>query len=185
MTATLQSPRLILRHWEDRDRAPYAELATDPVVMEFLSSSARPETPDQWIDRQRARFANDGFAYWAVEARDTGQFVGAVGLSRPNYDAHFTPAVGVGWRLRRQYWGLGYASEAAAAALRYGFEELRLEEIVAVTVPANIRSQQVMRRLGMTYSAADDFDHPRLPKGDPLRRHVLFRLPRHDWLRRP
>ena len=105
MTAQLQSPRLILRHWEDRDRAPYAELATDPVVMEFLSSPARPETPDQWIDRQRARFANDGFAYWAVEARDTGQFVGAVGLSRTNYEAHFTPAVGVGWRLCRQYLG--------------------------------------------------------------------------------
>src|SRR5215472_4617501 len=138
MTAPMQSGRLILRRWEDTDRAPYAALATDPVVMEFLASPARPETPDQWIDRQRARFAQQGFAYWAVEARDTGQFVGAVGLSRTTYQAHFTPAVGVGWRLCRQYWGFGYASEAAAMALRYGFEDLRLEQIVAVTVPANI-----------------------------------------------
>jgi ribosomal-protein-alanine N-acetyltransferase len=92
--------------------------------------------------------------------------------------------MGVGWRLARQHWQRGYASEAAQAALQYGFEEMRLDEIVAITVPANTRSQQVMRRLSMTYSPADDFDHPRLPEGDPLRRHVLFRMSRQDWLAR-
>jgi ribosomal-protein-alanine N-acetyltransferase len=184
MTARLQTARLILRHWEAKDRAPYAALASDPVVMQFLSSRARPETSDQWIDRQRARFAEGDVGYWAVESRETGEFVGAVGLSRPTYEAHFTPAMGVGWRLARQHWQRGYASEAAQAALQYGFEEMRLDEIVAITVPANTRSQQVMRRLSMTYSPADDFDHPRLPEGDPLRRHVLFRMSRQDWLAR-
>ena len=109
---------------------------------------ATRETSDAWIDRQCARFAEHGVGYWAVELRETGQLVGAVGLSRVTYEAHFTPAVGAGWRLARRYWGYGYASEAAEAAMTFGFEDLRLDEIVAVTVPANIRSQQVMRRFG-------------------------------------
>ena len=119
-----------------------------------------------------------------MESRATGEFVGAVGLSPTNYKAHCTPAIGVGWRLARQHWGNGHATEAAATALRHGFANLAREEIVAVTVPANLRSQQVMHRLGMTYNPADDFDHPRLPEGDPLRRHVLFRQSRPDWLAR-
>ncbi len=177
----LQSERLILRAWEDRDRAPYATLATDAIAMQYLMSRTRQETPDQWINRQIVRFAEIGFAYWAVEARETGDFVGAVGLSPTNYEAHFTPAFQVGWRLLPRYWGNGYATEAAAAALRHGFADRQLEEIVAVTVPGNLRSQQVMRRLGMTHDPADDFDHPRLPEGDPLRRHILFRQSQADW----
>jgi ribosomal-protein-alanine N-acetyltransferase len=184
MTGQLHTARLILRSWKDEDRRPYAELAADPVVMQYLMPLATRETSDAWIDRQCARFAEHGVGYWAVELRETGQLVGAVGLSRVTYEAHFTPAVGAGWRLARRYWGYGYASEAAEAAMTFGFADLRLDEIVAVTVPANIRSQQVMRRLGMTYSSADDFDHPRLPHPDPLRRHVLFRMTRSVWQQR-
>jgi RimJ/RimL family protein N-acetyltransferase len=184
MTDQLYTARLTLRSWKDEDRQPYSELAADAVVMQYLMPLATRETSDAWIDRQCARFAEHGFGYWAVELRETGQLVGAVGLSRVTFEAHFTPAVGVGWRLARRYWGYGYASEAAAAAMTFGFEDLRLDEIVAVTVPANTRSQQVMRRLGMTYSSADDFDHPRLPHGDPLRRHVLFRMTRSAWQQR-
>jgi ribosomal-protein-alanine N-acetyltransferase len=149
--------------------------------MQYLTPLGVQETSDAWIDRQNARFAAQDFGYWAVELRETRQFVGAVGLSRVRYEAHFTPAVGVGWRLALPYWGNGYASEAALAALRFGFEEEGLKEIFAVTIPANIRSQQVMRRLGMTYSSADDFDHPRLPEGHPMRRCVLYRISRSDW----
>jgi len=181
---TLQSNRLLLRPWRDADRAPYAELALDPVAMQFLASPARPETPDGWIDRQIARMAQGEPAYLAVERRDTHEFVGAVGLTHTAYEAHFTPAIQVGWRLLRRHWGQGYATEAAGAALDYGFTALAAEEIVAVTVPANLLSQQVMQRLGMTRSAADDFDHPRLPEGDPLRRHVLYRITRARWLAR-
>ncbi len=151
MTDQLQTSRLILRFWQDRDRAPYAALMADPAVMEYLGSAR--ETPDEWIDRQSARLTEHGLGYWAVELRATGQLVGAVGLSWVRFEAHFTPAVGAGWRLARPHWGRGYASEAAEAVLQFGFEELRLEEIVAITVPTNVRSQQVMRRLSMTYSA--------------------------------
>ena len=181
MTFPLHSSRLTLRSWEDRDRAPFAALSADAVVMQYLSPLPTLDASNAWIDRQRAQFAEHGAGYWAVELRETRQLVGAVGLSRPSYEAHFTPAVGVGWRLARPFWGCGYASEAAEAALRFGFEELGLDEIVAITIPANLRSQQVMQRLGMTYSSDDDFDHPRLPEGDPRRRCVLFRLSRRDW----
>jgi RimJ/RimL family protein N-acetyltransferase len=183
VTERLHTGRLILRRWEDTDRETYAELASDAVVMQYLEPLGRQETSDAWIDRQNARFAAQNFGYWAVELQETGQLVGAVGLSRVRYEAHFTPAVGVGWRLARPYWGHGYASEAAVAALKFGFEEQRLKEIVAITIPANIKSQQVMRRLGMTYASSDDFDHPRLPEGHPMRRCVLYRLSRSDWSR--
>jgi ribosomal-protein-alanine N-acetyltransferase len=184
MIDQLHSTRLTLRPWKDEDRAPYFELASDPVVMQYLTPLITREASDAWIDRHHAQLAEHGFAYWAVELGETGQLVGAVGLSRVTYEAHFTPAIGVGWRLAREHWGKGYASEAAETALRYGFEELRLEEIVAVTLPANIRSQQVMRRLGMTYSPADDFDHPRWPEGHPLRRCVMCRMSREVWCER-
>jgi len=183
VTFPLHSSRLTLRSWEDRDRAPFAALSADGVVMQYLTPLPTLEASNAWIDRQGAQFSQDGSGYWAVELRETGQLVGAVGLSRPSYQAHFTPAVGVGWRLARPFWGCGYASEAAEAALQFGFGQLGLDEIVAVTIPANTKSQQVMRRLGMTYSSADDFDHPRLPEGDPRRRCVLFRLLHRDWAR--
>jgi RimJ/RimL family protein N-acetyltransferase len=168
----------------DRDRAAYFELASDPVVMQYLTPHDTREASDAWIDRHRAQLAAQGFAYWAVELRETGAFVGAVGLSKVTYEAHFTPAIGVGWRLARQHWGKGYATEAAEAALRYGFEERGLDEIVAITIPVNVRSQQVMRRLGMTYSPADDFDHPRWREGHPLRRCVMSRMSREEWFAR-
>jgi ribosomal-protein-alanine N-acetyltransferase len=183
LTFRLDSSRLTLRSWEDRDRAPFAALSADAVVMQYLTPLPTLDASNAWIDRQRAQFAQHGFGYWAVELRESGELIGAVGLSRPSYQAHFTPAVGVGWRLARPFWGYGYASEAARAALRVGFEKLGLDQIVAITIPANLRSQQVMQRLGMTYSSADDFDHPRLAEGHPARRCVLYRLSRRDWAR--
>ena len=125
--------------------------------------------------RKRAHWDEHGFGQWAVEIPDEASFIGVVGLETVSYEAHFTPAVEVAWRLTRAYWGRGYATEAARAALDYGFGQIGLREIVAVTVPANQRSRRVMERLGMTGIPEDDFDHPRLPEG-PLRRHVLYRL---------
>ena len=119
-----------------------------------------------------------GFGLWAVEAVDVADFVGFVGFSIPGFQAHFTPCVEIGWRLAFEHWGRGYATEAARAAVDCGFRRFGLEEIVSFTVRANWRSGRVMERLGMTRSAADDFEHPRLLPGHPLRPHVLYRLKR-------
>jgi len=141
-------------------------------VMEFLLSLSSPAA---WVGRAGAHWNEHGFGQWVVEIPGEARFIGVVGLSTVSYTAPFTPAVEVAWRLARACWGRGYASEAAQAALDYGFGKLGLTEIVAVTVPANWRSRRVMERLGMTRDPADDFDVPHLPEG-PLKRHVLYRL---------
>lgn len=169
MTVSLQTSRLLLRQWRGDDVAGFAELSADPAVMEYLVA-----LPD-WVARKRAHWREHGFGQWVVEIPETASFIGVVGLETVSYEADFTPAVEVAWRLAQAHWGQGFATEAARAALHYGFEKLGLSEIVAVTVPANWRSRRVMERLGMTYMPEDDFDHPRLPEG-PLKRHVLYRL---------
>jgi len=172
----LRTSRLLLRPWRDEDVAGFAEMSADPAVMEYLLPlSDRGLSADTWVARKRAHWEEHGFGQWVVELPGEASFIGVVGLETVSYDAHFTPAVEVAWRLVRAYWGRGYATEAAKAALDYGFGEVGLGEIVALTVPANQRSRRVMKRLGMTQSPQDDFDHPRLPEG-PMRRHVLYRL---------
>jgi ribosomal-protein-alanine N-acetyltransferase len=165
-----RTPRLLLRPWRDEDVAAFGEMSADPAVMEYL-----PPADEAWVTRARAHWEEHGFGQWIVEIPGEVSFAGVVGLGNVSFTAHFTPAIDVAWRLARPYWGHGYAAEAARAALDYGFGELGLREIVALTVPANRRSRRVMEHLGMTRSPADDFDHPRLPEG-PLRRHVLYRL---------
>lgn len=176
------SKRLVLRPWNDTDRQPFADLSADPVVMEHLLPLPTRDASDAWIDRQLMHLATDGFCFWAVEAKDGGTFMGAVGLLRVGYAAHFTPAIEIGWRIARWFWGQGYAPEAARAALRFGFEDLRLQEIVANTATGNGRSRRVMAKLGMSHDPADDFDHPLVPEGNPLRRQVLYRLTCEPWL---
>jgi RimJ/RimL family protein N-acetyltransferase len=180
---TLATDRLLLREWRDADRTPFAELNADPDVARFLNGPRDRAESDALIDRISAHWAEHGFGLWALERREDGRFIGFTGLYRPAFEAHFTPAVEVGWRLAREAWGLGYATEAGRAALAYGFETVGLDELVSFTVPANVRSRAVMERLGMRRDAADDFDHPRFEQGHPLRRHVLYRLRRHDWER--
>jgi ribosomal-protein-alanine N-acetyltransferase len=177
------SKRLALRPWEDRDRQPFADMSADADVMRYLTPMPTRDLSDAWIDRQIARCGEDGFCFWAVETLKDRIFVGSVGLVRTGYAAHFTPAVEVGWRIARPFWGLGYAPEAAEAALRFGFETLRLTEIVANAAVGNDKSRRVMAKLGMSYDPADDFDHPRVANDDPVRRRqVLYRLTRETWL---
>lgn len=180
----LSTERLVLREWQDSDREPLASLNADPAVMEHFPEVLDRAASDAFADRIRANWASDGVGLWALERAADQAFLGFVGLAVPGFDAHFTPAVEIGWRLAHFAWGHGYATEAAEAALAFGFEARELQEIVSFTVPANRRSRAVMERLGMTHDSADDFDHPNLPPGDPLRRHVLYRLSRHDWARR-
>jgi RimJ/RimL family protein N-acetyltransferase len=175
MAIALRTSQLLLRPWRDEDIADFAEMSADPAVMQYLLPlSDRWLSAEAWVARKRAHWDEHGFGQWVVELPGEASFIGVVGLETVSYDAHFTPAVEVAWRLARPYWGRGYATEAARAALDYGFGQLGLREIVAVTVPANQRSRRVMERLDMTRAPEDDFDHPRLPEG-PLRRHVLYR----------
>jgi ribosomal-protein-alanine N-acetyltransferase len=149
--------------------------------MEHFSRPLDRTGSDALVDRIVDRWAADGHGLWAVERLDDAAFLGFVGLAAPSFEAAFTPCVEVGWRLAAFAWGHGYATEAARAALRFGFEVLGLAEIVSFTVPANVRSRAVMERLGMTRDPADDFDHPNLPEGHRQRRQVLYRLRRSDW----
>jgi RimJ/RimL family protein N-acetyltransferase len=172
---------LLLRRWRDADLAPFAEMNADPHVMEHVPSLLTREESDAMAGRIARSFAERRLGLWAVEIVGASSFIGYVGLSIPTFETSFTPCVEVGWRLARAHWGAGYATEAARAAIRDGFERLDLDEIVSFTVPANERSKSVMERLGMHRSAADDFDHPRLPAGHRLLRHVLYRLTRQEW----
>jgi RimJ/RimL family protein N-acetyltransferase len=179
-TPELRTERLLLRRWRPGDRAPFAALNADPEVMRYFPSALTPEDSDSLIDRIEAGFGRHGFGLWALEVAATGEFIGFTGLSVPSFDAHFTPAVEIGWRLARSAWGQGYATEAARRALASGFSDHGLAEVVSFTSVANVPSQAVMRRIGMTHDPADDFDHPRLPPGHPQRRHVLWRLTAPD-----
>jgi RimJ/RimL family protein N-acetyltransferase len=178
---TLRTPRLILRPWRDEDGDAFAAMFDDPQVMEFLMPVTDRAVIDAIVERTRAEFITQGFGWWAAELPGVAPFIGFVGLAHVNFEAHFTPALEVGWRLARPYWGHGYATEGALAALEAGFSRFGADEIVAITVPANRRSQRVMERIGMTHDPADDFDHPRLPEGHPLCRHVLYRIGRQQW----
>ena len=170
---TLDTERLILRGWRDADVAPWAALNADPAVREFLGPPLTAEQSAASVWRFQEGLERNGYGFWAVEVRDTGEFIGFTGLDPLDDDMPFD-GVEAGWRLSRDAWGHGYATEAARAALTYGFDTVGLDEIVAITAATNVRSQAVMRRLGMTTDPADDFDHPRVPPG-PLRRHVLYR----------
>jgi RimJ/RimL family protein N-acetyltransferase len=173
--AELQTARLVLRRWRDADREPFAALNSDPEVMRYFPARATRAQSDALVDRQQELFDVRGWGLWAVEVLGGAPFVGFVGLNEPRFEAHFTPAVEIGWRLGREHWGHGYATEAGRAVLAFAFGELRLEEVVSFTTVANERSRRVMERLGMTRDPSDDFEHPSLPPGHPQRPHVLYR----------
>lgn len=180
-TKVIETERLLLRPWRDLDLDAFAELNADPRVAEhFLSASSR-EQSRVTMARIRGHFDRHGYGFWAVEVKGGDAFIGFVGLGTVPFEAHFTPAVEIGWRLAQPSWGRGYASEGARASLRFAFLELGLDEVVSFTVPSNHRSRAVMERIGMHHAAVDDFDHPRIPEGHRLRRHVLYRLRGSEW----
>jgi len=173
----LRGERVLLRGWRASDLEPFAALNADPRVMEHYPAPLTRDESDAFV-RERAvpSFAERGFGPWAVEVPGVAPFIGYVGLLAPTFEACFTPCVEIGWRLAFPAWGSGYATEAARLAIAFGFADNGLDEIVSFTVPANRRSIAVMERLGMRADGA--FDHPRLPPGHALRRHVLYRLAR-------
>ena len=173
---TIETERLVLRRWRDADREPFAALNADPHVMEFMPKRLERAESDALIDRIEGTFDQHGFGFWAVEVRGGAPFAGFVGLSVPRFDAHFTPCVEIGWRLAVEQQGHGYATEGARAALAFGFEQAGLDEIVAFTTPKNAPSLHVMEKLGMRRDPADDFEHPLIEVGHPLRHLVLYRV---------
>ena len=175
----LATDRLTLRQWRDADLQPFAELNADPEVMRYFPATVTRAQSDGFAGYMRETIDRQGWGLWAVEVTDGPPFIGFVGLNRVTFEEHFTPAVEVGWRLARPFWGNGYATEAASAAVRFGFEQIDLDEIVSFTTTSNEPSIRVMRRIGMRHDAAGDFDHPMVAEGSPLRRHVLYRLAKH------
>ncbi len=176
MADQLTTPRLLLRPWRDVDRDAFRRMNADPRVMEFFPATLDAAESDALMSRARQHFDEHGFGPFAAELIEEKVFIGFIGLFVPSFTAHFTPAVEIGWRLDSPYWGRGLATEGARAVVEYAFATLHLPEIVSFTVPANVPSRRVMEHIGMTRDAADDFDHPSLAEGHPLRRHVLYRL---------
>jgi RimJ/RimL family protein N-acetyltransferase len=166
----------VLRAWRDEDLAPFAAMNADPRVMEHFPSVLTREESDAMVGRIRAAMEKNGFGFWAVEVPGVADFVGFIGLSIPSFAAPFMPCVEIGWRIAVEHWDKGIATEGARAALDAAFGELGLSEVVSFTVTGNTRSRRVMERLGMRHDAREDFDHPNVPEGHPLRRHVLYRI---------
>src|SRR5690242_1700060 len=179
MASDLTTGRLKLRQWRDADLAPFAALNADPEVMRYFPSTLTQQQSDEFAGYAHDTIERQGWGLWAVEVGGGPPFIGFVGLNRVSFEEHFTPAVEVGWRLARPFWGNGYATEAATAAVSFAFERLDLDEVVSFTSTTNEPSIRVMRRLGMRHDVAGDFDHPRVAEGSPLRRHILYRLGAH------
>ena len=172
----LTTQRLRLRRWQTSDSTPFAEMNADPEVMEFFPATLNRAESDAFISRIEGHFDEHGYGLWAVEPLDDRAFVGFVGLARAVFDASFTPAVEIGWRLAKHHWGRGYAPEAAREVLADAFGRVGLDEVVSFTADINVRSRTVMEKIGMTHSEAEDFEHPSVAVGDSLRPHVLYRL---------
>jgi ribosomal-protein-alanine N-acetyltransferase len=181
MPETLTTGRLLLRRWRDSDREPFQALNADPRVMEFMPGTLTARESNDLIARIEQHFARHGFGLYAAELIDQKTFIGFIGLNIPSFEAPFMPAVEIGWRLAYDSWGRGLATEGARAVLRHAFETLKLPSLVSFTVPQNQRSRRVMEKIGMVHDSSANFDHPRLPEGHALRRHVLYRLHRENW----
>jgi len=180
----LKTQRLRLRSWLETDREPFAAMNADPAVMEFFPNLLTRTQSDALVDRFEVRFDEIGYCPWAVEEHGSGAFIGFVGLNPVPDVLPFAPGVEIGWRLARPFWGRGYATEAAAEAMRFGFDDCELAEIVSLTAAINRRSWRVMERLGMARDLDGGFDHPMIPAGHELRPHVLYRAWRTEWKER-
>jgi RimJ/RimL family protein N-acetyltransferase len=178
--SVVESDRIRLRRWRDDDRHPFAEMNSDPNVMEFLGAPLTRRESDAAIDSQLRLIDGGEPAFWAAERKHDERFIGFIGVKLLNFDAPFTPGYEIGWRLGLEYWGNGYASEGARAALEVAFLRWSMPSVFAITVPANVRSQAVMRKIGMHRVVSGDFNHPKLTLDNPLCLHILFRIDRAE-----
>jgi len=180
----IQTPRLKLRQWRAEDRADFAIMNADPQVMRYFTKTLTATESHQLAQRIESLIAEQGWGFWAVEKRGDNRFIGFVGLNRPDYPLPVKSCVEIGWRLAKDQWGNGYATEAANAALTVAFEKLNLPEVYAFTTLANVKSQSVMQRLGMV-DTGNNFAHPLVPADHPLQEHVLYKIDRQTWFSTP
>lgn len=178
---TLQTERLYLRPWRDIDLAPFAKMNGDPEVMAYFPKTLSPAESDAMARKCQSLIDKNGWGFWAVSLKDSDTFIGFVGLHQPQDNLPFTPCVEIGWRLQKEYWGQGFATEAATAALKFAFETLNLDEVVSFTACINESSKRVMQRLSMTDSKSN-FYHPAIEKSHPLLEHVLYRISKDEWI---
>lgn len=177
----IKTKRLLLRPWQKKDLKPFCQINTDKRVMEYFPKTLTPEESNHFAKKISIQIEQVGWGLWAVEVPEIASFIGFIGLSPVSFTSHFTPAVEIGWRLAYPYWGHGYATEGALAALKFGFETLYLPEIVSFTAKQNKRSIKVMKKIGMHHNIADDFHHPKLTLDHRLSKHVLYRLSLKEW----
>ena len=180
-TGIIETDRLILRQWKDSDRKPFAELNSDAEVMKHFPNILDESGSKQLVERLKAHIDEKGWGFWAVELKDTKDFIGLVGINSPSDNLPFIPSIEVGWRLSRKFWGRGYATEAAKASLKFAFENLAADEIVSFTTVQNKPSQSVMKRIGMV-NVQENFQHPSVAVGSRHREHVLFKITKEEWL---
>lgn len=174
MNAVLETKRLILRGWEEKDRPELARMNADPRVMEFFPSLWTHEESNAAFDKIKNSIDSRGWGLWALEEKSSGKFLGFTGLNVPNFEAPFMPAVEIGWRILPEFWNRGYATEAALKSLWFGFEVLGLEEIISFTAVGNVKSQRIMEKIGMNRCMEKDFLHPKVPDGSVLKAHVVY-----------
>ena len=176
----LETPRLRMRQWLPADREPFARLSADPQVMRYFPTMMNRQEADSFADRMQGKMQANGWGFWVLERKSDGQFLGFTGLNNPPAELPFSPCVEIGWRLTRESWGLGYASEAATRALDFAFEKLDTDKVYAFTAVPNERSAAVMRRIGMT-DTGERFMHPAVPEGHELQEHLLYAITREQW----
>ena len=184
MSTIIETPRLLLRNWQEEDRAFFHEINSDPEVMEFFPALRSREESDALMDRIVAMINDDSFGFYALQDKNTGDVVGFTGLMRTDLEPFMPKGVlEIGWRLAKRYWGKGYVTEAALASLAYAFNERGQDEVVSFAVHNNHRSTSVMQRIGMVNDPKRDFDHPKVPDTHPqLKRHVLYTISKQQWL---
>jgi RimJ/RimL family protein N-acetyltransferase len=176
----LRTERLLLRRWRDSDREPFFLINSDPRVMEFYPKPFTRNESDDVMDRYETSFNENGFGRFAVERCSDAVFLGMAGILTATHPARQETFIDIGWRLSSDYWGHGFATEAARTIVRHAFEDLNLDALVALAAAANVRSVRVMQKLGMAHNPSDDFDEPQFPIGHPARHHVLYRLQRKE-----
>lgn len=182
--STLTTERLILRQWQADDFATFAQMNADPEVMHYFPKCLSKQTSDMIANKCQQLIRDKGWGFWAVSLKDgsenKGNFIGMVGLNEVHADMPFAPGIEIAWRLHKNYWGYGYATEAAQAALKFAFTVLELDEVVAYTAVINKPSQRLMQRLGMS-NTHQDFNHPMLNQSHALANHVLYKISKDDW----